>query len=273
MNAYWLEQTEVDVPGELAWLSGRELEQLHGMRFAKRRADWLLGRWTAKNAVAACLRLSAGLVNLAEIEVRPAPSGAPEAFFANKPAPVTISVSHRAGMGACAVTLSSGALGCDLEMIEPVSDAFVSDYFALEEQEWVAQTPEEHRPLLLTLVWSAKESTLKVLHAGLRLDTRCVVVTRPDALGRLQDREGNQQEEWAQNPDFATERLDAANGWHPLRVRHLHGQTFHGWWQQISNRLRTLVAAPPPLPPLLLNIPRTSTESASVAHSDQPQAP
>ena len=43
------------------------------MRFAKRRADWQLGRWTAKHAVAACLQLPADLPSLASIEVRPSP--------------------------------------------------------------------------------------------------------------------------------------------------------------------------------------------------------
>ena len=102
MNVYWLEQTEADVPAENDWLSASEMLRLSGLRFAKRRDDWRLGRWTAKRALAACLSLAAHPRVLAKIEIRPAPSGAPEAFVADKPAEVTISLSHRAGIGLCA---------------------------------------------------------------------------------------------------------------------------------------------------------------------------
>ena len=131
-----------------------------------------LGRWTAKHAVAACLQLPADLPSLASIEVRPGPSGAPETFLGNKWAPVTISLSHRAGRAVCAVAPDGGALGCDLEVIEPHSDAFIADYFATEEQALVARAAPADRPGLVTLLWSAKESALKALRAGLRLDTR-----------------------------------------------------------------------------------------------------
>ena len=86
------------------------------MRFAKRRDDWRLGRWTAKRALAAYLNLPSNPQTLADIEIRPAPSGAPEVFVANKPAAVTISLSHRGGVAACAVAPSGMELGCDLEM-------------------------------------------------------------------------------------------------------------------------------------------------------------
>jgi len=256
MKIHWLEQTEADVPQDLAWLGATELEQLSTMRFAKRRGDWQLGRWTAKHAVAACLHLPADFPSLAKIEVRQAASGAPEVFVASKPAPVTISVSHSAGIGACAVALSYGALGCDVEMIEPRSDAFADDYFTTEEQQLVAQATEDDRPLVLTLLWSAKESALKALRAGLRLDTRCVIVT-PEGLLRDQkeDVRVNVRDERANLPDFPARQANAANGWRPLRVRHTEGTTFHGWWQHTPNLVRTLVAAPLPAPPVLLNIP------------------
>lgn len=260
MKIHWLEQTEADVPRDLVWLSTRELEQLDSMRFAKRRSDWQLGRWTAKHAVAACLRLPADNLSLAKIELRAAPSGAPGVFVANKPAPVTISISHSAGIGVCAVALSYGALGCDVETIEPRSDAFAEDYFTSEEQQLVAQTTEDSRPLLLTLLWSAKESALKALRAGLRLDTRCVNVTPVDLLrSQAQDGRLNVQEERDNHRDLAAPRVDAVDGWRQLRVRHIDGQTFHGWWQRTQNLVRTLVATPLSSPPVILNIPPSSS--------------
>jgi 4'-phosphopantetheinyl transferase len=234
MDVYWLEQTATDVPVENDWLNASETVRLNGLRFPKRRADWRLGRWTAKRAVAVCLNLPLDRHTLAGIEIRPAPSGAPEVFLANTPAHATISLSHREGTAVCAVVLSTAALGCDLEMIEQHSDAFVADYFTAEEQKLVADTPAVDRLRLLALLWSAKESMLKALHAGLRLDTRSVIV-RPVH----EDEDGE----------------CAADAWHPLRVSGANGQVFHGWWRYTDHLLRTVVAAPPPIPPILLKIP------------------
>ena len=54
---HWLQQSEEDVSTCDDWLSGDEAIVLRGLRFAKRRSDWRLGRWTAKCAVAAYLKL------------------------------------------------------------------------------------------------------------------------------------------------------------------------------------------------------------------------
>src|SRR5208282_5857999 len=147
MNVYCLEQHEGDVPTENDWLSPNEAVCLNGLRFAKRRADWRLGRWTAKCALS--VYLPAQHLTLKEIEIRPASSGAPEAFVGNEPAAVTISLSHRAGTAICAVAMSGMKLGCDLEVIEPRSDAFVADYFADDEQALVASASAADRPRLL----------------------------------------------------------------------------------------------------------------------------
>jgi len=238
MNVYWFEQTEADVPAENDWLSADEAACLKGMGFAKRRADWRLGRWTAKRALSVCLDVPAHPQVFKKIEIRPAASGAPEVFFADQPTAVTISLSHRAGRAACAVAMSGMEMGCDLEMVEPHSNAFVADYFTSEEQALVARTAPVDRARLLALLWSAKESTLKALHEGLRLDTRCVIVS----------------------PFAASFDL---NGWSPLRVRYTGGQVFQGWWQQADDILRTVVAAQPLDSPIPLIIPAHYFDCAS----------
>jgi 4'-phosphopantetheinyl transferase len=239
MKVYWLEQSEADVPAENDWLSANEAVCLDGMRFAKRRADWRLGRWTAKRALSVYLDVPAHLQTFKKIEVRPAPSGAPEAFFVNQPAAVTISISHRAGIAACAVAMSGVKMGCDLEMVEPRSDAFVADYFTLEEQALVARASAADRARLLALLWSGKESALKALHEGLRLDTRSVIVSPGNAAFDL-------------------------HGWSPMEVRHTDRRIFHGWWQHADGIVRTLVAAPPPNPPIRLRIPDYVPDAASL---------
>ena len=57
MQIYWLEQTEADVPAGEEWLSPSEALRSNAIPFAKRRNDWRLGRWTAKSAWAAYLKL------------------------------------------------------------------------------------------------------------------------------------------------------------------------------------------------------------------------
>jgi phosphopantetheinyl transferase len=74
----------------------------------------------------------------------------------------------------CAVAPPSAEVGCDLETVEPRSPAFLADYFTDAEPNLVARTPAAMRDRVLTLLWSAKESALKALGSGLRLDTRSV---------------------------------------------------------------------------------------------------
>ena len=143
MMVQWLEQRAADVPADDGWLSPLERAHLDGLRFPKRRADWRLGRWTAKHALARCLQLEIG--PLAGIEIRPAASGAPEVFLANRPVLVSISLSHRAGVAACAVAPAGAMLGCDLELLEPRSDAFLADYFAAAEQQLIVTSPSADR--------------------------------------------------------------------------------------------------------------------------------
>ena len=246
MDVYWLQQTEADVPVEEDWLSPDEATRLAGMRFTKRRNDWRLGRWTAKLALAARLTMPSDRRSLASIEILPAPSGAPEAFLAHKRADVAVSLSHRAGVAMCAVVSSGAALGCDLELIEPRSDGFLEDFFTAEEQALVTRSALSDRSLLLALLWSAKESALKAIREGLRLDTRCVIVDLGSCEGAAQA---------------------MIDEWRPLHVRQVGGQLFHGWWQHGGSLLRTLVASPAPHPPLLLHVSavRRGSEATSVA--------
>jgi 4'-phosphopantetheinyl transferase len=222
----WLEQTELEVPADNQWLSANEISRLTAMRIPKRRADWRLGRWTAKQAVAACLNLRADLPALANVEIRAALSGAPEVFLHDQPADIAISLTHRAGTALCAVAPPSLTFGCDLELVEPRSDAFIDDYFTVDEKALIHHTSIEKRPLLLALLWSGKESALKALRVGLRLDTTCMRVT-PD--GWLEGR----------GPE-----------WRPLQVHYSAGQMFGGWWRVQNNLLRTVVSDPPLPTPL-----------------------
>lgn len=216
MKLYWLEQVQADVPAGDQWLSSWEADRLGSFRFPKRRADWRLGRWTAKQAVAFCLNLNCGIPAFTAIEIRPASSGAPEVFVDQARAPLEISLSHREGRAMCVIAPIDARVGCDLEAIEPRSDAFIADYFTDEEQWMLAKSSPEFRQFTAALLWSAKESALKALHEGLRLDARTI------------------------SASFNCESLNA-EGWGSLEVRYSN-ERFMGWWQEAGHLVRTVVA-------------------------------
>lgn len=238
MDISWLEQTEADVATENQWLSARESSCLSGMRFAKRRTDWRLGRWTAKQAVAARLNLPTDIRALAGIEVLAAPSGAPEVFLSHRPADIAISMSHRDGTALCTVAPAGTSFGCDLETIEPRSEAFIADYCTSSEHALIGKTSVEHRALVVSLIWSAKESTLKALRQGLRLDTRYVCVRLVDGLLQQDTKEWQEfcLEPLAENPE----------GWHSLSVQCSSGPIYRGWWRRQNQLVRTVVSDLPP---------------------------
>ena len=241
MQVGWLEQRLADVRDEPDWLSARELERMAQLRIPKRRDDWRLGRWTAKNATAAYLHLPHDRATLRTIEIHPANSGAPAVFLANQPAPVSISLSHRAGRAICAIAPAGRKLGCDLEFVEPRSEAFLADYFTAREQGLIAQAGDA-RLRVIALLWSAKESTLKALQEGLRIDPRSIEVSFADC----SNISGGSR---ASFPDFCS----SAN-WQPLRSRY-QAHEFHGCWQFANEFVRTVVSGHTSPAPVLLTIP------------------
>ena len=237
MDLYWLEQTESDVPSNNDWLGPHEAACLAAMRFLNRRSDWRLGRWTAKQALATCLNLSTNLSDLANLEIRAASSGAPEVFIDSQPARIAISLSHRAGTAMCTVGAPNSNFGCDLEMVEARRSAFVEDYFTPDEQALIADISLPERSLLLALLWSAKESALKALRVGLRLDTRSMSV----------------------KPSRVSHALAAdLTVWHPLSIRYSSTQTFSGWWRLEADLVRTVVSD------VLLQAPLPARKAASL---------
>ena len=206
---------QADRPRKLQWLSPYERERAAAMAIPWRREDFLLGRWAAKRLLSTVLGCEAG----PSLEVRAAPSGRPEAFLDGHPLRLTISLSHREGLALAAVDDAGSPVGADLEAVEPRSDAFVRDYFTRRE---IAAVAAGQRDLLANLIWSAKESALKALGAGLTLDTRAVEVELAPGV---------------------------SGGWRPLR---LHGAAeWGGWWRTDGAHILTLVAASTGEPQLL----------------------
>jgi 4'-phosphopantetheinyl transferase len=190
------------------------------MRYTKRRSEYLVARWTLKHTVATAFGWDLhDLPALARIEARHAPDGAPELYVDGAPAGHDVSLTDRAGWAVCIVTPPGTAPGVDLELIEPRTEAFVRDYLTERElaevRAAVAASGPQAIDLLANLIWSAKESALKVLRTGLRRDTRSVEVTVAD-------------------------RTAPARTWSPLSVQTIEGETFPGWWRRSGGFVLTV---------------------------------
>jgi 4'-phosphopantetheinyl transferase len=222
---WWLARAEDTLPPLGEWLTATERSRAEALWLTKRRTDFLLSRWTLKLAVAKVLGWPEDSASLARIEARAAPSGAPQLYVDGGLAAQRVSLSDRAGCAICLVANGGSAVGCDVEIVEPRSDAFVRDYLTEAERLLVgAAGPDRHRAA--NLIWSAKESALKVLGTGLRRDTRSVEVVVAEL-----------------NP--------AERTWSSLEVRTAEGPVFPGWWRQSGAFLVTACwpgGGPPPSP-------------------------
>jgi 4'-phosphopantetheinyl transferase len=245
VNVYWFEQCAADMPAEDDWLSDAERIRAAELRVPKRCADWRLGRWTAKRAVATYLRRSTKLNDLAQIELKLAPSGAPVAFTGNTRAPCSLSVSHSTGRALCAISDSTLRIGCDLELVEPRSDAFIGDYFTGTEQDTIARTPLAQRDAIATLLWSLKESALKALEVGLRADTRSVEVSLA--------------------APYLVEH-QAEHEWQPATVRCTSGDVFYCEWKRSGDLIDTLASSSCFRPVQLQSQPTSKQPQAPVEH-------
>jgi 4'-phosphopantetheinyl transferase len=229
----WLAMCEDALPATEHWLAPGEATRLAELRFTKRRTEYLLRRLVAKHAVAAVTGRPTDPAALAGIEVRNAASGAPYVCVDGAPLAVEVSITDRAGWAVCVTYPAPGhpcwKVGCDLELVEPRTPGFVSDFFTAAEQRLVASRPAgDQRDAAANLIWSAKESALKALRIGLRQDTRTLEVT-PAA--------------------------SRADGWGALTVRAVDGPSFAGWWRRDGRFLLTVAAEVAAAPPIALGDP------------------
>jgi 4'-phosphopantetheinyl transferase len=171
-----------------AFLSAAELEHFRRFRFEKRRAEWLLGRWTAKRLVqAVLLRATHEIAARRALEIYNDAQGAPHlrvwsdrASARAALADMELTISHSQGRALCACRAGvpgggTVGLGADLEWVERRESYFARDYFTPAEQARVQAAGPDH-DLLVTTIWSAKEAVLKALHKGLSMDTRAVEI-------------------------------------------------------------------------------------------------
>ena len=271
----WLVQSTQDHPALThgqppdGLLAERELEQFAALKTAKRRRDWLLGRWTAKRLVWSLVQRETGdSLRLEDILIAKDPDGAPcvNINFGFEPPQVTLSISHSGDRAFCAsISAAIGGrpstgrppalLGADIERVEARPAGFAGDYFTVREAALVARTPSPSRDLLATAIWSAKEAALKALHLGLTVDTRSVTCLIEPAI-----------DPWLSWTPFPIEwdvgRLNNPVS-HQQEPPHLAG-----WWRVQEGYVLTLAAEPgiQPQPPA------AQTETNFAAHGSRSYA-
>jgi 4'-phosphopantetheinyl transferase len=196
-------------------LSTAEWDKFNSLKSDKRRRDWLLGRWTAKQLLQQTIQQRTGRkLSSDEIEIGNDVDGVPtvNCQLSTVNWQWSISISHSQGHAFCAVRQGGGAIGADMEQIEPRMTGFAEAYFTDAEQERITHHASRFTyHALVTAVWSAKEAVLKALHLGLSVDTRavCCLLEVPDV---------------------------AADGWLPFAVqpdpqRLPHTPALQGWWR------------------------------------------
>jgi 4'-phosphopantetheinyl transferase len=217
----WMARGEHELPAGESWLTPYEAGRAAGMRFTKRRREYTLRRFAGKRAVAAAVGLPAEPAQLARIEVANRPGGAPYVVVDGAPLGLDVSLTDRAGWAVCVVGADLSRVGCDLEIVEPRSRGFVADFLTPREQQYVAAAADWDAAA--NLLWSAKESALKVLRTGLRRDTRSVEVSLADP-----------------HPETGWE-----TGWGPMRVTSAEGMVMPGWWRREGTFLLTIASDRP----------------------------
>lgn len=277
LPAFFAAAGEAEVPPGVGWLSPAESLVMSRLVVERKRRAWRLGRWVAKRAVSACLGETWRAAPPDAVEILPAPDGAPLASVLRDPpaapagpsvgrdpgAPptealarragalsrVTVSISHRAGMGFAVAVADLHRVGCDLELVEPRSRRFVADYLTASEREAVEGAPAALRDTVVNLVWSAKEAALKALRVGLTVDTRAVEVVVSEAVVDL--RTDGRRAEPAPGSFGAgggSPSVPAVPSWTPLAAD-VGGVRLTGWWRAAEGFVWTVLGEEPLRPP------------------------
>lgn len=237
----WLIADEGGLPAPEYFLAPSELERYTALRSAKRRQDWLLGRWATKRLICRHFAQQGFDLPLDTITVLNDPDGAPRLgpwglalacpHIGQELAHMHISLSHSGGKAVCAMISNVGqagaaskpaqsdpfpTLGVDIEQIEARGSAFAETYDTQLELDLLAAAPPEEYDALATAIWSAKEATLKLTRHGLRVDTRTVTCLPAPPV---------------------------ADTWVPISIHtQLTTTPLAGWWREYEGCVVTIVA-------------------------------
>ena len=162
MTVRWHLARRDEVPADDEWLTDDERAVLAGLAIAKRRADWRLGRWTAKSLLAAVLGVPPRSCR--------GPGGRRRragCLRRRRTVPGCRSACRTATASRWPPSLRLPTrVGIDLETLETRSDAFVREWLSTDEQAALPSAGAA-RDLQVLCCWTGKEASAKVLREGL----------------------------------------------------------------------------------------------------------
>jgi len=166
-------------------LGQEERRTFQSLKSEKRRAEWLLGRTAAKDAVRALVKKQKGIelypadVCINSQEGKPVVSGK---WVDECGQDISLSLSHKDDV-AVAVAGISGNVGVDVERLRELKPSFESAAFSEKEKSLVDNLGATERNEWLLRFWCAKEAVGKAFGVGLKGGPQGQTVTRVDAVG------------------------------------------------------------------------------------------
>ncbi len=142
-------------------LHAEELQYYRTLKFEKRKESYLLGRYSAKRAVAAFMDES----NLSKILIRQGIFNQPVIFYLNEKK-IQVSITHCERLGAAVAFPETHPMAVDIEKINSNKNHVLETQMTEKEKELIRtfSVPYEE---MLTLFWTVKESLSKTLRTGL----------------------------------------------------------------------------------------------------------
>jgi len=148
------------------YLSRQEQKFWRRLTSAKRKREWLGGRFAAKYAAAQMIARPGDDIDWFRVAVHYDNNGRPVlAAEGQLPGLPDISISHSADLTA-AMAVSSGLCGLDIQKITDrvarVQDRFCSEVETEVIRSFFRDSSDQHHSTLLTMLWAAKEALRKV---------------------------------------------------------------------------------------------------------------
>lgn len=155
-----------------AWLHPQEQTYADSLKFEKRKKSYLLGRLTAKCAVAALLgEKPADIWIQSGIFTQP--------LVVANASNVQVSITHCDDFGAALAFPEAHPMGIDLERVAPDKKEALERNLTKAEKELMKAWPYPYETGL-TLVWTAKEAISKVLKTGLMAPLEIFEITKSE---------------------------------------------------------------------------------------------
>jgi phosphopantetheinyl transferase len=144
------------------WLSAAEVGELNRLRDARRRQQWLQGRWVSKQLI--CETLGANLTDVQILTRDDQHRGVrPQIFMKAQNLDWSLSISHSdTGVLVALFANNEFAVGVDLASNVPCNRGFHELWFTPRERRWLQEDTQRRT----TLLWALKEAVYKACNRG-----------------------------------------------------------------------------------------------------------